>query len=520
MIGRYQLKVILTMMFIALVPIVSSVFVVDALLRDTLSLGLNQRVERSFEHAADGYRAWMRSEKGRLLTISALLVHQQPIKSISHSWKGEESLKNMLPFLTSFGNRHKSIESIIIEGPGLTAPYVLVINKARDKEKFRFTQIKKSLAISETKNLNFTIRFATPWTLFHRFKELGEIKRTYKVLVAEQEELGSSYRMTYIVLSGVVLFITLIIAALTGRQITGRVKILSEATQALAAGDLTIHIPVKGRDEIAALMRSFNSMVLDLQEVTTRVQYLERVSAWQDIARRLAHEIKNPLTPILLSTQQLNKKIDTLEQDPESYKRMVREVSEIVTEEVETLTKLVNEFRDFARLPKVEPKLMDLRSYLDEFLRTNPQFQDRTILENKDKDKDTIKNASDLRGALINADKTLLRRVLVNLVRNGIEAMEENQSDGKVCLTVNASETTVRLMITDEGPGIPAKKKARIFEPYFTTKTEGTGLGLAIVKKIILDHKGDIEATDGPDNKGTSFVLNFPACPDILREDS
>lgn len=228
----------------------------------------------------------------------------------------------------------------------------------------------------------------------------------------------------------------------------------------------------------------------------------QAMSAWREVAQRIAHEIKNPLTPIQLSAQRLKK----LTGDIPGRTDMI-ESAETIVENVETITRLANEFSKFARMPTAEFKSINLNNVISDvvstFAGTTPDIVFQFIADNKLPE--------------IMLDSLLMRGVLVNLVDNAVSAIHnEKRPEGAdrpkiiVRTSYNRKDKQVELEVTDNGPGIPSSDKFRIFEPYFTTKQKGTGLGLAIVNTIIADHNGQIRVFDNYP-RGVRFLIKLPA---------
>jgi nitrogen fixation/metabolism regulation signal transduction histidine kinase len=290
------------------------------------------------------------------------------------------------------------------------------------------------------------------------------------------------------------------LGAVLARRTTRRLADLLRAVSDLARGDLSVQVdPGRARDEVASLARAFNRMVREVRESRDRLVYLEKISGWQEVARRLAHEIKNPLTPIQLAFQQLEAAWARRAPQDADFARLLADAGDIVREEVGTLQRLVQEFSEFAKLPEARTEPAELGAFVEEFVRTSPQ----------------LAAAADLlvaRGGEcpVTLDKALMRRVLVNLVRNAVEAAGAERA--RVHLGVARMSDRAVLTVADEGPGIPEELRARIFDPYFTTRHEGTGLGLAIVKKIVLQHGGEIVAGAHPGG-GASFTIALPFAP-------
>jgi signal transduction histidine kinase len=286
---------------------------------------------------------------------------------------------------------------------------------------------------------------------------------------------------------GVALIIVLGVATALGlfvaRRATGRVATLQDAARRVGEGDLSVRVSPRGKDELDELGRAFDQMVAELAEARPRLEYLQKVSAWQEVARRLAHEIKNPLTPIQLSVQELASKYRG--GDP-AYERLLATAQEILAEEIGTIRRLVDDFSAFAKLPKVEPQPVDLAQIVDDFVRAHAEWQPHLRW--------TRPPASV--GAL--CDRMLIRRVLANLVENAVQAAEGAGREPIVALTVASNGGSASICVDDNGPGVPAIEREHIFDPYVTTKEHGTGLGLAIVRKIVLDHGGDVHASAAP----------------------
>lgn len=236
-----------------------------------------------------------------------------------------------------------------------------------------------------------------------------------------------------------------------------------------------------------------DSGIVVVFEDLTQLQKAERAAAWREVARRMAHEIKNPLTPVQLSAQRLQRKYgDKLGEDGSVFK----ECTQTIVDQVEVLKNLVNEFSRYARMPVTTPTLNDL----------NAVVADAVVLF-QDAHKDIIfdyKPAEYL--PKFNLDAEQINRVMINLLDNAVAAI--NKKEGRVEITVNYDEQhhNVTVAVADDGAGVPASYKRKVFEPYFSTKKSGTGLGLAIVSSIVSDHHGQVQISD---NKPTGTIISF-----------
>jgi two-component system nitrogen regulation sensor histidine kinase NtrY len=231
-------------------------------------------------------------------------------------------------------------------------------------------------------------------------------------------------------------------------------------------------------------------MVEDLTELLRA----QKAAAWREVARRIAHEIKNPLTPIQLSAQRLRKKV---QDGADDLLQVVPEAAESIEREVGALKRLVDEFSRFARMPDLAPRRVALAELVDSVL-TLHQGQAG------------IRWQIDLDPAIgeVTLDPEQIRRVLINLIDNAVAAMS-----GQGTIAISAREPvgdgTLRIEVADDGPGLPPADRAKVFSPYFSTKKRGTGLGLAIVHKIITDHGGTIRVEEN-EPAGIRFVIELP----------
>ena len=288
---------------------------------------------------------------------------------------------------------------------------------------------------------------------------------------------------------------------------------LAEATQRVGAGDLSVRVSERGTDEITDFARAFNRMLAEVESSRARIEYLQRIGAWQEMARRLAHEIKNPLTPIQLAVQEVHRRYHG---DQAEYTKLLDTTLEIVQDEVGTLRRLVTEFSDFARLPQATLEEADLVEFLtaqrQRLLLADEEAQGgerESILDLDPGVAVTIELPSAPAGVYL--DRQMFRRALINLIRNAVEAVQElGKPGGQVKVGLVRAGDYWEVHVDDNGPGLDAALAAAIFDPYVTGKRDGTGLGLAIVKKIVVEHGGTVFAVAGPMG-GARFTVRLPA---------
>jgi nitrogen fixation/metabolism regulation signal transduction histidine kinase len=272
-----------------------------------------------------------------------------------------------------------------------------------------------------------------------------------------------------------------------------------------------VRVAVTGSDEITDLARTFNRMLSEMAQSRARIEFLQRIGAWQEMAKRLAHEIKNPLTPIQLAIQECHRKYAG---DDPKFRALLDTTLEIVEEEVGTLRRLVGDFSNFARLPQAELREESLRDFLRECSEQLVHLEDAATGETEPLNAPNVTIEWELPNEPLVAaiDRQMLRRVVVNLVRNAVQAIRDARpgKEGKVLVSVHKDGDGAAIEVEDDGPGIPLDAVAHVFDPYFTTKADGTGLGLAIVKKIVVEHNGSIDAGTSARLHGARFVVHLP----------
>jgi signal transduction histidine kinase len=287
-----------------------------------------------------------------------------------------------------------------------------------------------------------------------------------------------------------------LIGLLVARRMARDLDLLVEGSLAASRGDLDHRVPVRSRDEVGAVAAAFNFMMEDLRTSKDRLVIAERIAAWQDIARRLAHEIKNPLTPIQMAMDTLRK---TWKKEHPRFGEILEESTATVLEEADRLKHIVTEFSDFARMPKPNFARLDL----NEVIRSAMSLYQGAV---------PVEPHLAEKLPQLDADKGQMTQVILNLVENSRDAIGM-RTNGKITVTTKLGEAGDRavLVVEDNGPGVPRDVKDKVFTPYFTTKHAkgGTGLGLAIVHRIVSDHGGRIVLTD-VQGGGARFTIELP----------
>ena len=314
---------------------------------------------------------------------------------------------------------------------------------------------------------------------------------TYRLL---NDEIGFFFS-TLINILVAALIIAGILAPFISKQITGKLSHIADKFKQVTIGGKNEPIQWQAKDEIAVLVNEFNKMIVKLDDSAKQLAKSERESAWREMAQQVAHEIKNPLTPMKLSIQHLQRAFDN--NDPRASE-MAERVSETLIEQIENLSKIATEFSSFAKMPKPENEKIHLLGVVNHSANLYKQNDQINIYLQTN---ETIRD-------IIFGDKSQLLRVFNNIILNSIQAIPENKIGEIVIKAINLDDTIV-ISVCDNGIGIDDKKAKKVFVPNFTTKSSGMGLGLAITQNIIEQAGGSIRFESNK-NSGTTFYVSLP----------
>jgi two-component system, NtrC family, nitrogen regulation sensor histidine kinase NtrY len=313
-------------------------------------------------------------------------------------------------------------------------------------------------------------------------------------LRAEQVRMQRFLRRMQVLVAAGGILLAVLVSVWTTARITRPVEALATGARAVAAGDWNAQVDVRSGDEIGALAAAFNRMTHQLLEQRDRLVQAERVAAWRELARRLAHELKNPLFPLQITVENLQR---ARASHPEQFDEVFRESTATLLAELGKLRGIIGRFSDFAKMPRPQLEIVDLNELVRESLKLlEAQMQAAGVTLRLDL-------AADVRA--IQADPSQLGRALQNLALNAIDAMP---SGGTLTIRTASQDGGVRLEVADTGQGLTEEECDRLFTPYYTTKTHGTGLGLAIVQSVVSDHGGKI-AVRGEPGRGTTFLIDL-----------
>jgi two-component system, NtrC family, nitrogen regulation sensor histidine kinase NtrY len=327
---------------------------------------------------------------------------------------------------------------------------------------------------------------------------IGNSRRSYV-------ELKRHIRDSALLVAGIGIVLAILLSSWAAARVTRPVEQLAHAAQEVAAGDWNARVHVSGTDEISQLAESFNRMTSELLTQRERLVQAERVAAWRELARRLAHELKNPLFPLQLTVENL---LRARTQDPNLFDEMFNESAHTLLAEISNLKNIVGRFSEFSKMP--QPQLQSVQ--VNEVLRDVAQLHRPQLQAPERKPIALALELDDTVGGIA-ADRELLHRALSNLVLNAMDAMPNG---GTLTLRSKSANRKVIIEVADTGSGLTREECERIFTPYYTSKEHGTGLGLAIVQSVVSDHGGRISVQSEP-GRSTTFSIELPCDAGALK---
>ena len=518
--GTTERRLAVVILITTMVPLVAALYLATSMFRQASAIWFNPDIGEQLDRGVDVYKDYVKAIKDDLKHQTVAIVADPVLREAARK-KNIETLES-------------EIDALFPHFPDLVALAVEDTNgqvlSRRDRGRPVDSATERSLEVRRPLTDDpdapmLVASFAVSRKRLDELESAGVVVARYHQLESSRVDLYQGYLRVFALLLGITALMTIVLGAALARGLTKRINRLGAAITVVAQGDLSVRVPVTGTDELTDLARTFNRMIAEMAQSRARIEFLQRVGAWQDMAQRLAHEIKNPLTPIQLAVQECHKKYGG---DDPRYRQLLDTTLEIVEEEVGTLRRLVGNFSEFARLPHAELVEANLSDFLRDCEASLGHLEDPSLGE-VSPDNEPLGQNVEIRWEVpeetikVAVDRQMLRRVLVNLVRNGVQAIRDARARksspgledpngvlGHVVVSAQPEGDGARIVVEDDGPGIADSVRGRIFDPYFTTKSDGTGLGLAIVKKVVVEHGGEIEATASRRLGGARFVLRLP----------
>jgi nitrogen fixation/metabolism regulation signal transduction histidine kinase len=322
----------------------------------------------------------------------------------------------------------------------------------------------------------------------------------------EQEMLlEKRIRNISLIIAALGIFFGVIVSAIVTTRVSWPIQKLAQAAAEIGQGNWNVRVESSGKDEVGKLALAFNQMTEELVGQRERLVQSERVAAWRELARRLAHELKNPLFPLQITVENL---LRARESTPEQFDEVFRESTHTLLAEIANLKTIIGRFSDFSKMPAPQLEAVDL----DEMVRAVAQLFQAQFTREPTKIQPELQLGDT---PPVSGDPVLLRRVVENLVLNAIDAMPKG---GTLTFRTSTADKFAVFELSDTGAGLTPEECERLFTPYYTTKQHGTGLGLAIVQSVVSDHQGSISVSSQK-NWGTTFHIELPLwrCVDTVE---
>ncbi|MFH0919368.1 MAG: ATP-binding protein [Fibrobacterota bacterium] len=331
------------------------------------------------------------------------------------------------------------------------------------------------------------------------------LKKYMQIAALKTSILNQVLAFTIVYFVAVVL-IALFLGLFFISRITRPLQELTRATRVLSQDNLEFSLSTRAGGEIGLLVEAFNRMIGDLKVAREQRTLAERRATWQQVARTIAHEIKNPLTPIKLSTERM---VDKYENNAKDFPAVMKSTAATILSEVENLQKLVETFHQYAKFPDPVLKEEDVNVLLTE---AADLFKGEKV---------EIKLSVAAVLPKLQLDRGQIRQALTNLIKNAVQALEGAEQPGVIRIESWKEEGRILVMVADNGPGIAPDNLKKLFQPYFTTKKHGSGIGLALTERIVSLHNGKITCRS-EEGKGAEFIMEFtspPPSPPLLPRD-
>ena len=345
----------------------------------------------------------------------------------------------------------------------------------------------------------YVVKFMDP-KVMNYLRQTGEAVSFYYTVQESKTGIKITFAVIYLLIVALLLFLSIILSINFASRLTSPIINLIGASEKISAGDLDAKVPLIETDsEFKKLNENFNSMINKLKKQQNILLMSERHKAWENVARKLAHEIKNPLTPIQLSIDRIKEKyLNKIEKDDSNFSDYLKTIGK----QIKDIENLVNEFSNFARMPKPIFKKIDIYNLVSRTVKLHDLANDNVEFVLK-KEKSSL---------AVRGDEEQLNRVFINLIKNSLESIKEKKIKNvdfkeKINVEIKGDSDYIYVTVIDNGMGFDQVDKTKMLTPYFTTKKKGTGLGLAIVSKVISDHNGTILFNTVKDGAKVEVIL-------------
>ena len=474
-----RLRIFLSMIFLTLIASILIAFVSYYQFKKEAREYHQDRLERKENAIIENINYILNNTSFPLTTENIQYIFKEKIHEIADIHSLEINFFDLKGHLIISSKPVFKMDSI---RPEINASTLKILQGTIDKRYVEFTKID-----------GLPYRSSYSYIKDNKFKPLAILNLPYE----EDTEFYDNEIKNFLIRFGQVYFVMLLISVFLSyflsSYITKSLKVISDKIQETNFNQQNQKIELEeGSKEINLLIESYNNMVDKLEDSATKLAQSEREQAWREMAKQVAHEIKNPLTPMRLTVQSYQRRFDA--NDPKA-KEKLDDFAKILIQQIDTMSSVAGAFSNFASMPAQQNETLDVvkivQLALDIF------------------NEDIIHFSFSEEEIIASLDRTQLIRVITNLVKNAIQAIPENQEKKEVLVRVFKEKGNVVISVKDNGKGVTEMNKERIFEPKFTTKSSGMGLGLAIIKNIIENYNGTI-TFESEEGKGTEFLVSFP----------
>ena len=497
---RLRLQLIFVLILVALLPAIPAVWTANTLFRETLDPLLQTELVEGTQAGLESTRTLL---KAQFAAFESRIFAGESVDTLSTAWINTLSEKERSSLI--------ALEEMRVGAPRVQGGIRILQPPQRVTLHGREAMVARIQG--ETGSPQW-VRAALPAELTGRAETITRALLRLETFRHERESIYRSLLATFSLVYGLILGLVLLLALYVASRLTRPLAALGQGIERVSAGNLEARVPLAGGGEMRGLLEGFNDMVSKLRDQQDELRRLEKVTAWRRMAKSLAHEIKNPLTPIQLAAQQLRDSFgDTVTAGTQldTYKALLQESTQIIEEEVGALRNLVTEFSQFARLPEPHMERVAVPAILRDLVQL--YGSDRVRLLESEFEGEGEHHSGD--GPHVWGDRGQLHRAILNLVTNALDAQGSSSGPSgaepvELTCRTRSSERLIDIGVRDHGPGIPDADTQRIFEPDYTTKSDGMGLGLAIVEATVSHHHGTVAVTTHQEG-GAVFTVTLPA---------
>jgi two-component system, NtrC family, nitrogen regulation sensor histidine kinase NtrY len=503
-------KLAMALIFVAVIPtlvivLASNNFInrtMSLLLSDKTSTALNRSVDQSKKRIQDFSSNFGREIENMRLLVERGIVNPAVKSDLVGATEGL-NIKNIKMHIFRTERNKQSNGLLPVYSPedryiSKLIPFVSGITGPGSGRIHRLSISNTDLLIGAAFHDKFLLLFTTvlPETFYADYSFYMNSLDEFNQHKDLREFFKSGSGLFLLILTMIILLISIVVSLILSKGITRPVLELVDSTKKLSGGDFSIRLYRKSEDEMGLLYKAFNRMVRELHENSEMMYQKQKLEAWREMAKKVVHEIKNPLTPIRLSAERMRKRFIEKHTDIEE---IIVTGTDTIIEEVNTLMAILSEFTRFARLPEMKPEENDINQLVNSCINLFSGHENINFQLMLDK-----------RISAVKFDRILIKQVINNLLQNSVDAIAES---GKITVETRLVEINdkdyARINFIDDGIGMSEEEIENIFKPGYSKKKKGTGLGLAIVEMIIIEHNGYLKCTSVP-GEGTEFYIDLP----------